>query len=208
MARTAACGRRFCLIEFAPETLACLVMDCLTTTQQIRWPPDEENAGKDKEKELEEKAVVTFPAQFDDCQKEDIVKEFQALHALAFKHAWTKKERTQFSKWAPRTLLPEIRSWCRIPRFTFAGTLNCAIFCAKPYLTLRLNVCGLPGRGYRGDWYLHIEPGSVSQSLGASIAKDLTDPSEDYERFRRGLSLPVKENALAHCLRGPEHLPR
>jgi len=60
-------------------------------------------------------------------------------------------------------------------------------------LAERLNVCALPGRGFRGDWYLGIVKGSVSVALGNSIVGMLTKQEEDYKRFARGVGMPASD---------------
>lgn len=55
----------------------------------------------------------------------------------------------------------------------------------------KLNVVPLPGRGFKGDWYLGIVRGSVSTSLGKTVIEKLCNKSEEYKRFARGIGIPT-----------------
>src|SRR5262249_45224816 len=76
----------------------------------------------------------------------------------------------------------------------------CELLERAPDLATKLNVCGLPGRGFRGDWYLRVEPGSVSLRLGRSIVTNLVSAAEDYERCRAGLGLPAGDKIMTSRL--------
>ena len=56
-----------------------------------------------------------------------------------------------------------------------------------------LRVLPLPGKGFRGDWYLGVVKGSVSNSLGEELINNLCSDKEDYKRFARGIGLPTRE---------------
>ena len=43
----------------------------------------------------------------------------------------------------------------------------------------------------RGDWYLAVAKGSVSLELGVRAIRILTKPAQEYNRFSRGVGLPV-----------------
>ncbi len=62
---------------------------------------------------------------------------------------------------------------------------------SHPELAHRLKVCPIPGGGFKGDWYIGVTKGSLSASLGSKVVKILTDPTEDYKRFGRGVGLPA-----------------
>lgn len=63
----------------------------------------------------------------------------------------------------------------------------------KPELSGLIRVAALPGRGFKGDWYLKLLPGSASYTLGDRILRIMTSPEEDYRRFSDGVGLPVGE---------------
>jgi len=60
-----------------------------------------------------------------------------------------------------------------------------------PGLANKLDVCALPGGGFRGDWYLGVAKGSVSIELGKSIVRILCSMKEEYKRFAQGIGLPT-----------------
>jgi KaiC/GvpD/RAD55 family RecA-like ATPase len=63
----------------------------------------------------------------------------------------------------------------------------------NPRLSTKLNVCGLPGGGFSGDWFLGIAKGSVSVDLGLKIIKILSSQEEEYLRLSMGIGLPIHE---------------
>jgi hypothetical protein len=65
----------------------------------------------------------------------------------------------------------------------------------KPALATALDICPLPGGGFRGDWFIGILQGSVSQSLGRTVVEKLCRREEDYKRFAQGVGLPVQSQA-------------
>jgi hypothetical protein len=60
-----------------------------------------------------------------------------------------------------------------------------------PQLGSKLRVCPLPGRGFKGDWFLGVVDGSVSLSLGEDVLRTLCADNEEHKRFVRGVGLPV-----------------
>jgi KaiC/GvpD/RAD55 family RecA-like ATPase len=64
----------------------------------------------------------------------------------------------------------------------------------NPELAEDLRVCPLPGGGFRGDWYIGILKGSVSEDLGREAIDRLCRLEEDYKRFARGVGLPVRRS--------------
>jgi hypothetical protein len=54
-----------------------------------------------------------------------------------------------------------------------------------------MQVLGLPGGGFAGDWYITVPSGSVSETLGARIKAALLSPQEDLKRFIDGVGLPA-----------------
>jgi KaiC/GvpD/RAD55 family RecA-like ATPase len=65
---------------------------------------------------------------------------------------------------------------------------------AFPSTCSKIRVAPLPAGGFKGDWWLRVLPGSVSNKLGEAVARELTKPEEDYRRFRLGLGLPAHED--------------
>jgi KaiC/GvpD/RAD55 family RecA-like ATPase len=61
-----------------------------------------------------------------------------------------------------------------------------------------MQVLGLPGGGFAGDWYITVPSGSVSETLGARIKTALLGPQEDLKRFIDGVGLPAwpREDSL------------
>jgi hypothetical protein len=56
----------------------------------------------------------------------------------------------------------------------------------------KMRICAMPGGGFRGDWYLAVAKGSVSLDLGVRAVEILTRKSQEYDRFSRGVGLPVR----------------
>ena len=65
-------------------------------------------------------------------------------------------------------------------------------------LVANMSVLGLPGNGFKGDWYLEVPPGSVSESLGNDIKQALLRPEEDLKRFVEGVGLPSWPSKESH----------
>jgi len=61
----------------------------------------------------------------------------------------------------------------------------------KPELAARIEVCALPGKGFKGDWRIGVLAGSVNYSLGFKVLKELCSEQEDYKRFVKGIGLPT-----------------
>jgi len=61
-----------------------------------------------------------------------------------------------------------------------------------PALAPHLDVCALPGRGFRGDWFAGIVRGSVSPDLGQRVIGTLCGLAEDRKRYERGVGLPAR----------------
>ena len=57
----------------------------------------------------------------------------------------------------------------------------------------KIRVCGLPGYGFTGDWYIGVSRGSVSVGLGMNVLSILCSEREDYKRFARGVGLPTRK---------------
>jgi KaiC/GvpD/RAD55 family RecA-like ATPase len=70
-----------------------------------------------------------------------------------------------------------------------------------PALSDRIRICALPGGGFRGDWYLAIAKGSVCMDLGINAIRILTTKHEEYNRFAKGVGLPVR-NEFMHRRKG------
>jgi len=64
----------------------------------------------------------------------------------------------------------------------------------RPALGAKLNVCALPGFGFRGDWFLGVVRGSVSPLLGQRIVNFLCGHEEDKRRYVSGVGLPVRKS--------------
>jgi KaiC/GvpD/RAD55 family RecA-like ATPase len=60
----------------------------------------------------------------------------------------------------------------------------------------QMDIRALPGRGFRGDWYLAIAKGSVSMDLGINAIQILTTKHEEYNRFAKGIGLPVRHEFM------------
>jgi KaiC/GvpD/RAD55 family RecA-like ATPase len=73
----------------------------------------------------------------------------------------------------------------------------------KPALAKELEVCALPGRGFRGDWSVGIVKGSVSAALGRDVLRELCSKEEDNKRFVRGVGLPVRRAFYDASTGGP-----
>ncbi|MBN1131129.1 MAG: hypothetical protein JXA71_19220 [Chitinispirillaceae bacterium] len=66
----------------------------------------------------------------------------------------------------------------------------------NPELADKIKICPLPGGGFRGDWYLAIAKGSVSMDLGVNAVEILTKKHEEYNRFAKGVGLPVRHEFM------------
>lgn len=64
----------------------------------------------------------------------------------------------------------------------------------NPDLCDKIDICALPGRGFRGDWFLGIVSGSVSINLGLKVMDILCSETEEYKRFLRGVGLPTRKS--------------
>ena len=176
-------GRRFFFDHTAPETLACLVMEGIAAGGGISWRL---NTGKTDSKE------VPFPTKFSRETRRLIASEFAALYALMFELAWTENEKQNFSGYTPKTpwersLAPDATVYV-----CWYSQLR-ELFNREPHLARVLKICSLPQKGFRGDWYLRVEPGSVSLRLGKAIVDSLRKTSENFERFREGVGIPVED---------------
>ncbi len=67
----------------------------------------------------------------------------------------------------------------------------------QPELRTKLRVAPLPGGGFRGDFFLGIIKGSVSEALGRKVIELLCNKQEEYKRFVRGVGLPVTKRFYA-----------
>ena len=64
---------------------------------------------------------------------------------------------------------------------------------AKSGLASNTKVCGLPGGGFTGDWYIGVIDGSVSVSLGQRLVDMLCQEKEEAKRLGCGVGLPTSE---------------
>ena len=171
-------GTMLCIDHSAPETLACLVLGCLL------------RGGAFNPKSKKQRSTNLF---LEESRKKGICRELSALRALILsplgKHHGNFKRRTQtLTEFRNVKLAPDSAVYvCWYSQLR--DLLN-----NYPELATQLNVCSLPGGGFRGDWYLRVDPGSVSVSLGKSIVEELVSQGEDFERFQVGLSLPVNKS--------------
>jgi hypothetical protein len=185
-------GRRFAFDRKAPETLACLVLDAIASGGGWKWSNS--------------RGQFDFAEFFGVHSTQSIVQEFDALYELMFRHSWTEDDQKRLlaeSYKGPSQASPEARpKETPFDPWTESLPADAAVYVCwysqlrelldrEPSLTQELTVCNLPAGGFKGDWYLRVEPGSVSLNLGKSIVDRLTSPAEDYERFRQGLCLPV-----------------
>lgn len=63
-----------------------------------------------------------------------------------------------------------------------------------PDLATRLDICALPGHGFRGDWFAGIIRGSVNPAFGQRIIKIMCGQEEDHKRYVRGVGLPARSS--------------
>jgi hypothetical protein len=63
----------------------------------------------------------------------------------------------------------------------------------NPSLADKLDICPLPGGGFRGDWFLGVAQGSVSVALGVDLIETLCREDEEYRRFSLGVGMPVRQ---------------
>ena len=151
----------------APETMACLVLDALCTAHCLEWP------AKDGEQ------AIKFPKALERPDAQE--KEFQALHRLMFKHSGhSEMEPGQREAPLPGNAAVYVCWYSQLRE----------VINKHPGLAGVLRIMNLPGSGFRGDWMLRVEKGSVSVRLGNAIVESLTSRNEDYERFRNGVGLP------------------
>ena len=58
----------------------------------------------------------------------------------------------------------------------------------------KVKVASLPGGGFRGDWYIGVSRGSVSNELGKQLVHMLCSEREQYKRFALGVGLPTLQS--------------
>lgn len=63
-----------------------------------------------------------------------------------------------------------------------------------PKLADKVKVASLPGGGFRGDWYIGVSRGSVSNELGKQLVHMLCSEREQYKRFALGVGLPTLQS--------------
>ena len=75
-----------------------------------------------------------------------------------------------------------------------------------PLLASKIGICKVPGGSFRGDWFIGIERGSVSENLGRTVVDMLTDSKEEYKRFAKGVGLPIHDKYLTSRKTKPRFL--
>jgi hypothetical protein len=152
-----------------------LVLDALTTVKAIKWS---------------DSGPIPFPKELDKTETKETAAEFTALHGLMVNHVWKQTERQKLSAKRCKGYWKEpMPTDAAVYVFWYSQLRELVV--REPRLARLLSVRSLPGGGLRGDWYVHVEEGSVSLRLGEAIVKHMCSAAEDYERFRAGLSLPV-----------------
>jgi hypothetical protein len=181
----------------APETLACLVLDAI-------FAACGDKAGKTGSKPIDLRKVIGA------SKEKKAVRSAIAEELYAMRRAMTLRFKGRGSPGgggSGRASPPS--STKRMPGgasvFVCWYTELRDLLRNDSKLANELRVCRLPGGGFRGDWYMRVEPGSVSMRCGDAILQSLRSASENFERFRQGIGIPVKtETDLAqHLLAWP-----
>jgi KaiC/GvpD/RAD55 family RecA-like ATPase len=192
--------------RFAPETLACLAIDALVSAAQI-----------EKKFEIDEIGdVLDGP----DLRKEDIKRGNRVLNILqsipvnaicekeygvvgsAFEELTALQKILELSEdserqWGKTNSSKENEDGELQPN---AGVYICwfsqlrSMIEKYPVLSEQLDIFALPGRGFRGDWYVGIVRGSVSTALGKQLVKTVCSDKEEYKRFSAGVGLPTRKS--------------
>ena len=161
----------------ASETLSCVLMDAL-------W-----KAGGSRKKKFDAAILRQLP------ERRSVMPQLNALHNLFHLSEESKEFRELRKAGANGQNAPSVGSQL----VKDAGVYLCwysqlrELIDREPWLAGRLKVAPLPGRGFRGDWYLTVLPSSVSINLGRKLIETLTKPEEDYKRFARGVGLPTSD---------------
>jgi KaiC len=164
----------------APETLACIVLDGITTAGGIRWPSDTEPR-------------LNFHKCSETWDHVAIGNELFAMYQLMTVYTFldpnapkAQEERANSERNQPKHLPAKAGVYV-----AWYSQLR-ELLTRAPDLARKLNIRALPGRGVRGDWFLRVEPGSVCMRCGETIVRSLCAPTENFERFREGVGIPVE----------------
>jgi hypothetical protein len=158
----------------AAETLACLILDALCAANGRRGLSFLNTRGPE--------------SQF----SEDEMKEIRALTSLLWKTNVSSPDNAEIatpgasSKRKREIAPPEAGVYV-----LWYSQLR-ALIERWPALATELDVCPLPGRGFRGDWFAGVVKGSVSPALGQRIIRILCGQAEDHKRYVRGVGLPAR----------------
>jgi RecA/RadA recombinase len=167
-------NRLFAFDRLATETLACLVLEGMATGGGIDWRKLKGDG-------------IEVPTKFSSEIAASVARELVALHQLMTLSLRSDEAPPRSNRKNSRKLLPE-NACIYVCWYSQLREL----FTRVPGLAQKLKICALPGGGFRGDWYLRVEPGSVSMLCGHNIVQSLCSTSENFERFREGVGIPVK----------------
>ena len=171
----------------ATETRACMVLDTAFALQRAQLPQGEDRDVRFslKRKRAEEDGTIHIDLRTEECRGE--LQSLQKLLYMAPSRPVEDRERLD----SP-SALRHIRGLSETSAIyvCWYSQLRELIY-NHPELAEKISVCGLPGGGFRGDWYLGVTKGSLSTALGTDVIKTLCRPTEDYKRFARGVGLPA-----------------
>ena len=172
------------------ETLACALIDALLCQTAI------ELKQLDGETQLAAKLFKNLIREIEESRTQDEA-EVYSLYRLLRRRS--EEEQLARSKQSIVRRQPEIRRMSRLspPQSIFylcwySQLREWMSMDKRGKLARELKVLPLPGRGFRGDWYLSVVKGSVSKSLGEELIDNLCSAKEDYKRFARGIGLPTR----------------
>lgn len=172
---------------YAAETMSCLLIDSVIAAyklkhrQQERYPDSEMKSRYASKKRSNANQIGEIVDHAKDFQAE-LEKELYAIRKL-------------FTN-SPKYLAPSSHGLhferdCGIYLIWYSQLRS--FLDTNPDLIDKIDICPLPGNGFRGDWYAGILKGSVSAFLGSKIIEMVCDEKEDYKRFEVGVGLPVQK---------------
>jgi hypothetical protein len=184
----------------APETLSCVLMDLL---HDFFWGKAMHNSDKIiRYSELNEE----FKHIIDNVEFEQNLEAFYKLFHKSWVY-WKKREITEkeleIKKGEDYNIKKEF--------YEKACVLLCWYSEFREFVNRyadhanNFNISSLPNLGYRGDWYIGVLKGSVSNELGNEVINILCKKNEEYKRLAKGVGIPTLESFYdSNSCNGPD----
>ncbi len=190
---------QYCDFEYyhcTSETLSCVLLDALISGSRLKPGANQ--------KSLEWRALLN-PTE--GKLTEEQVMEIRALQDLLAasamaRNACSKPEKSStdveppFSRPKEHQTMPEEHPYISASAAVYLCWYSQLreLLELHPYLTDKIRVVALPGGGFRGDWYVGVSRGSVSNELGKQLIQMLCSEREQYKRFAAGVGLPILQS--------------